>query len=164
MSVNASYRFLKQHKFIDKLKNVLEEVGLEPDGLKLEITEDEVLDDAKRVVELLKEIKALGVMIALDDFGVGYSSFSYIKILPIDTIKIDRSLLSKIENDRKTVAIIETLIKLAHTLELDVIAEGVEMQDQLELLKTLNCDKIQGYFISKPIDREEFENLLEKHS
>ena len=91
-------------------------------------------------------------MIALDDFGVGYSSFSYIKILPIDTIKIDRSLLSKIENDRKTVAIIETLIKLAHTLELDVIAEGVEMQDQLELLKTLNCDKIQGYFISKPID------------
>ena len=103
-------------------------------------------------------------MIALDDFGVGYSSFSYIKILPIDTIKIDRSLLSKIENDRKTVAIIETLIKLAHTLELDVIAEGVEMQDQLELLKSLNCDKIQGYFISKPIDREEFENLLEKHN
>ncbi len=103
-------------------------------------------------------------MIALDDFGVGYSSFSYIKILPIDTIKIDRSLLSKIENDRKTVAIIETLIKLAHTLELDVIAEGVEMQDQLELLKTLNCDKIQGYFISKPIAREEFENLLERHN
>jgi len=103
-------------------------------------------------------------LIALDDFGVGYSSFSYIKILPIDTIKIDRSLLSKIENDRKTVAIIETLIKLAHTLELDVIAEGVEMQDQLELLKSLNCDKIQGYFISKPIDREEFENLLEKHN
>lgn len=93
VSVNASYRFLKQHKFIDKLKNVLEEVGLEPDGLKLEITEDEVLDDAKRIVELLKEIKALGVLIALDDFGVGYSSFSYIKILPIDTIKIDRSLL-----------------------------------------------------------------------
>lgn len=164
VSVNASYRFLKQHKFIDKLKNVLEEVGLEPDGLKLEITEDEVLDDAKRILELLKEIKALGVLIALDDFGVGYSSFSYIKILPIDTIKIDRSLLSKIENDRKTVAIIETLIKLAHTLELDVIAEGVEMQDQLELLKSLNCDKIQGYFISKPIDREEFENLLEKHN
>ena len=103
-------------------------------------------------------------MIALDDFGVGYSSFSYIKILPIDTIKIDRSLLSKIENDRKTVAIIETLIKLAHTLELDVIAEGVEMQDQLELLKTLNCDKIQGYFISKPIAREEFEILLERHN
>ena len=93
MSVNASYRFLKQHKFIDKLKNVLEEVGLEPDGLKLEITEDEVLDDAKRVVELLKEIKALGVMIALDDFGVGYSSFSYIKILPIDTIKIDKFII-----------------------------------------------------------------------
>lgn len=103
-------------------------------------------------------------MIALDDFGVGYSSFSYIKILPIDTIKIDRSLLSKIENDRKTVAIIETLIKLAHTLELDVIAEGVEMQDQLDLLKTLNCDKIQGYFISKPIEREEFKKLLEQHS
>lgn len=164
VSVNASYRFLKQHKFIDKLKDVLDEVGLDPNGLKLEITEDEVLEDAKQVVELLKEIKALGVMIALDDFGVGYSSFSYIKILPIDTIKIDRSLLSKIENDRKTVAIIETLIKLAHTLELDVIAEGVEMQDQLDLLKTLNCDKIQGYFISKPIEREEFKKLLEQHS
>ena len=76
MSVNASYRFLKQHKFIDKLKDVLDEVGLDPNGLKLEITEDEVLEDAKQVVELLKEIKALGVMIALDDFGVGYSSFS----------------------------------------------------------------------------------------
>lgn len=164
VSVNASYRFLKQHNFTKMLKELLEEIGLDPSGLKLEITEDEVLDDSKRIVMLLKEIKELGVKIALDDFGVGYSSFSYIKILPIDTIKIDRSLLSKIEDDSKTVSIIATLINLAHTLDLDVVAEGVEIEDQLELLKMLQCDKIQGYYISKPVHEDEFVKVIEKHN
>lgn len=162
ISVNASYRFLKQPDFVEMLKKVLNENELEPSGLKLEITEDEVLDDANGIVALLKKIKKIGVKVALDDFGVGYSSFSYVKILPIDTIKIDRSLLLKIEDDYKTVSIIKTLINLAHTLGLDVVAEGVEIEDQLSLLNELECDKIQGYYISKPVDECEFNNLLNR--
>lgn len=164
VSVNASYRFLRQYDFINKLKGILDEVGLDPSGLKLEITEDEVLEDAERVVEILDEIKKLGIKIALDDFGVGYSSFNYIKILPIDTIKIDKSLLSRVEDDSKTVSIILALINLAHTLDLDVVAEGVEVEDQLELLRNLSCDKIQGYLISKPVNKKEFCELLKKHN
>ncbi|MGG7176421.1 EAL domain-containing protein [Clostridium paraputrificum] len=162
VSVNASYRFLRQPNFIDILKGILSINDLDPSGLKLEITEDEIIDDEAGVVKLLEEIKKLGIKVALDDFGVGYSSFSYIKILPIDTIKIDRSLLLKIEYDPKTLAIITTLIQLAHTLDLDVVAEGVEIEEQLNLLKGLNCDKIQGYLISKPVPKEEFNKIMRK--
>ena len=91
---------------------------------------------------------------------MGYSSFNYIKILPLDTLKIDRSLLKSLEKDKKTLAIIETLIKLSHTLGLDVVCEGVEIHNQLELLKKINCDNIQGFYISKPIDFNSFKNFI----
>lgn len=160
ISVNASYRFLKQPDLIERLETVLKKNGLPPSALKLEITEDEVLDNPSYIISILSSIRSMGVKVALDDFGVGYSSFNHIKMLPIDTIKIDRSLLLSVEEDNKTLAIINTLIKLSHTLDLDVVCEGVEINDQLELLKKLKCDKIQGFLISKPISKNEFNNFL----
>lgn len=162
IAINASYMFLKQPKLKEDIKSILEELNLPANALKLEITEDEILDDPKYIIKILKDIKKLGVKVSLDDFGVGYSSFNHIKMLPIDTIKIDRSLLLKVEEDEKSIAIIETLIQLAHTLELDVICEGVEEQDQLDLLKDLNCDKIQGYFISRPIEEDKFKDVIDR--
>lgn len=160
VSINASYRFLKQPKFKEKLEEVLNKNQLEANALKLEITEDEILDNPDYIISMLATIKSMGVKVALDDFGVGYSSFNHIKMLPIDTIKIDRSLLITVEEDEKTLAIIDTLIKLAHTLGLDVVCEGVEIDDQLILLQTLNCDKIQGYLISRPITEKQFNEFL----
>ena len=122
----------------------------------IEITEDELLDDIENIVSILTEIKKLGVKIALDDFGVGYSSFGYIKMLPIDIIKIDRSLLKKVEEDKKTLAIISALIQLAHSINLEVIVEGVELDEQLKLLRGLYCDAVQGFLLSKPVQKEQF--------
>ena len=156
VSINASYKFLKQPDFMAKLDSVLEKYHLNPDGLELEITEDELLDDVKSIVSILERIKRIGVKISLDDFGVGYSAFSYIKILPIDTIKIDRKLLLKVEKDRKTLAIISALIQLAHTLNFSVVAEGIELGEQFDLLKKLKCDKVQGYYVCKPVSISEF--------
>ncbi|MGL4345362.1 MAG: EAL domain-containing protein [Cellulosilyticaceae bacterium] len=160
VSVNASYRWLMQPDVMNHIQEALSAADLAPNGLKLEITEDEVMDNPKHVIQLLKQIKETGIRISLDDFGVGYSSFNYIKMLPIDVLKIDRSLLLEVDKDAKTKSIIETMIKLSHTLGLEVVCEGVETEDQVELLKTVHCDKIQGYFISKPIPSLEFKELM----
>ncbi|GAB6167833.1 hypothetical protein JCM1393_02930 [Clostridium carnis] len=160
ISVNISYIFLKQPNFIDRVMTIINEVGVEPKAIKLEITEDEIIDDTKYTIEILNKIRKFGIKISLDDFGVGYSSFNHIKILPLDTIKIDRSLLMSLEKDKKTVAIIETLIKLCHTLNLDVICEGVEIKSQLNLLKEINCDKVQGYYISRPLRVKHFDEFV----
>ena len=156
VSINASYKFLKQPDFMAKLDSILEKYHLNPEGLEFEITEDELLDDVKSIVSILERIKRIGVKISLDDFGVGYSAFSYIKILPIDTIKIDRKLLLKVEKDRRTLAIISALIQLAHTLNFSVVAEGIELGEQFDLLKKLKCDKVQGYYVCKPVSVSEF--------
>ena len=156
ISINASYKFLKQADFIERLKKVLDETKLDPRALKFEIIEDDVLEDITEIIKILEEVKKMGIEVSLDDFGVGYSNFSYIKVLPISTIKLDKSLLEKVEQDSKSLAIIESLIKLAHTLDLDVIAEGVEIEEQLNMLKQLDCDKFQGFLFSKPVSEEDF--------
>lgn len=154
--LNASYAFLNQEKLLDKIKAELAKNNLPPFSIKFEITEDEIVDDISRIAELLKDIKNLGIKISLDDFGVGYSSFSYIKLLPIDTLKIDKELLKKVEGDRKTLAIISALIQLAHTLNLDVVAEGIEIEEQKILLRKLRCDLIQGFLIGAPVPKNDF--------
>ena len=156
VSINASYKFLKQPDFIERLTKVLEETKLDPKALRFEVTEDEFIDDISQIAKILDEVKKLGIEVSLDDFGVGYSSFGYIKVLPIDSIKIDKSLLTNSEQDDKSLAIISALIKLAHTLDLNVIAEGVEIKEQLQMLKNLNCDNVQGFLFSKPVSKDEF--------
>lgn len=160
VSINISYSAIKQNNFIEKIVKIITKEGINPRSIKLEITEDETIDNIDFTVEILNKLRNLGFQIALDDFGVGYSSFNYIKILPLDTLKIDRSLLKSLENDRKTLSIIETLIKLSHTLGLNVVCEGVEIFSQLELLRKINCDSIQGYYISKPIDFNSFKEFI----
>ena len=160
VSVNISYIAIKQVDFISNICKIIYEEKVNPNHIKLEVTEDEIIDNMEFVINILNELRKIGFKIALDDFGVGYSSFNYIKNLPLDTLKIDRSLLISLEEDKKTLAIIETLINLSHTLDLNVICEGVELESQLELLKGINCDGIQGYFISKPIGFNAFKEFI----
>ncbi|WP_291651425.1 bifunctional diguanylate cyclase/phosphodiesterase [Clostridium sp.] len=160
VSVNISYAALNQNNFLDRVMSIVNECNVNPNFIKIEITEDEIIDNIESTVNVLNQLRKLGFSIALDDFGVGYSSFNYVKTLPLDTLKIDRSLLMSIENDKKTFAIIKTLINLSHTLDLDVVCEGVEIKNQLVLLTSIECDKIQGYYISKPLNLNDFYNFI----
>lgn len=161
VSINASKRFLKQKDFINMLINKLDNANIPYKMLKLEITEDEIIDDFEYTIELLNEIRALGINVSLDDFGIGYSSFKHIKILPIDIIKLDRSLLVDIETNNKDKVIVETMIKLCHSLDLKVVCEGVEQRAQVDILKELSCDSIQGYYFSRPLPKDDFDKLME---
>ncbi|WP_460286744.1 putative bifunctional diguanylate cyclase/phosphodiesterase [Clostridium sp. CTA-7] len=160
MSVNISHGLLNKTDFVDKIISIVNEANVNPTSIKLEITEDEIIDDTEFTVNILNKLRKLGFRIALDDFGIGYSSFNHIKTLPLDTIKIDRSLLISLEKDAKTFSIIETLINLSHSLELDVVCEGVELKSQVDLLKNINCDRIQGFYISRPLNLKDFDEFL----
>ncbi|MEG0296202.1 MAG: EAL domain-containing protein [Clostridium sp.] len=164
VSINISYMFLRREDFVNTILFVLQENAILPHNIKLEITEDEIIDDIVAAIEALSKLRTIGVKVSLDDFGTGYSSFNYIKTLPLDTIKIDKSLLSSLEDDSKTRSIIDTLIKLCHNLGLNVICEGVEQESQLSVLENLNCNMIQGYIISPPVPKEEFDELIEKYN
>ncbi len=142
--------------FIDNLKHSLELTGLNPKYLELEITESTVLQHGEETIEKLKHISAMGVNIALDDFGVGYSSFSYLKRLPVNVIKLDRSFVKDVPEDASGAAIIDGMIKLAHNLHLEVVAEGVESRSQYNFLKDHGCDIIQGHYIGKAVPQERF--------
>lgn len=159
VSINASKRFLKQKEIISIITNELDLNKVPYNMLKIEITEDEVIDDFEYTIKLLNEIRKLGIKVSLDDFGVGYSSFNHIKILPVDVIKLDRSLLLGVENSKKDIAIIETIINLCHNLDMRVICEGVETRKQAEILRLLKCDCIQGYYYSRPLPVDEFNKL-----
>ncbi|MGL5617214.1 MAG: EAL domain-containing protein [Sarcina sp.] len=161
ISINISYSFLIQPNFTDYILSIAKKYNIPTKFIKLEITEDEILEDIGYVISILNNLRANGFLIALDDFGVGYSSFNYIKRLPLDTIKIDRSLISSIENDKKALSIIKTLISLSKSLDLEVVCEGIEDKKQFILLEALGCDKIQGFFFSKPLDKNKLYKYLE---
>ncbi|MGL4874962.1 MAG: EAL domain-containing protein [Clostridium sp.] len=162
ISVNISYGLLIRPNFVEYVVDIAKRYGVPKHNIKLEITEDEILEDITYVIEILKKLRGEGFLIALDDFGVGYSSFNYVKNLPLDVIKIDRSLILNIQDDKKTLAIIKALINLAEILELKVTCEGIETEVQLNLLKDLSCHQLQGYFFSKPIKSEEIFKYIEK--
>jgi len=131
--------------------------------LKIELTEGTVIDNIQDIISKMQQLKSLGVSFSLDDFGTGYSSLSYLKKLPIDQLKIDRSFVKDISVDENDVAIIETIIAMGNHLGLDVIAEGVETQQEIELLHIRGCQSYQGYFFSQAIKAKEFEELLKKN-
>jgi len=143
---------------IEILKNEEEFHGL----LGIEVTETGMMDDRKNALETLKNLKKLGVKIALDDFGTGYSSLNYLQFLPIDTVKIDRSFVKNITSDPKNAAITEAIISMSHSLDLKVLAEGVETQEQHEIISEMKCDQVQGYFFYKPMPADEISKLLNK--
>jgi len=156
MAVNIAAQQFKQNDFKKLLIQTLEQTGLSPDCLELEITESAIMDNAESMLETLHSLKSIGLGLSIDDFGTGYSSLSYLKHFPINKLKIDRSFILDITEDRSSCAIIQTIISLGHNLNLKVIAEGVETNEQLASLKKLGCDEIQGYYYSRPISPEDF--------
>ncbi len=152
ISVNLSGKQFTQPRLISEVASILKETGLQPHSLKLEITETVVMENTETTVEMLEQLRKLGVQLSIDDFGTGYCSLSYLHRFPIDTLKIDRSFVSRMtENDENT-AIVRTIIMLAQTLKLDVVAEGVETSEELALLRKLGCENGQGYYFSRPIN------------
>ncbi|MBF0497403.1 MAG: EAL domain-containing protein, partial [Deltaproteobacteria bacterium] len=138
---------------VDNVTRVLQETDLDPRCLKLEITETVIMQDTKATIERLTRLVKLGVRIVVDDFGTGYSSLSYLQRFPIDVLKIDRSFISGSGNVQDNIEIVKTIISLARSLGLSVVAEGVESEDQLDALKNLECELAQGYLFSKPLDK-----------
>jgi EAL domain-containing protein (putative c-di-GMP-specific phosphodiesterase class I) len=163
MAVNVSNRQFKEKDFIDTVKNVLADTNLDPHYLELEVTESCIMEDVKHNLEILHELKAFGVKLSIDDFGTGYSSFEYLKNMPVNVLKIDISFIRDITKNTENAAIVKAIIQVAHTLKLEVVAEGVETKEQLNLLQTLHCDKIQGYLVSKPLPQSaEIERFMKE--
>ncbi|MDO9101409.1 MAG: EAL domain-containing protein [Candidatus Nitrotoga sp.] len=160
VAVNLSAVQFRQNNFGEMIKEILCEYGLDPSGLELEITESAVMHNAEASIALLLELKAMGLKLAVDDFGTGYSSLSYLKRFPIDKLKIDQSFVRDITVDSDDAVIVSTIINMARTLKLKVIAEGVETAEQLSFLKHQECDEIQGYYFSKPMPPEKINSLL----
>ncbi|HDK7157333.1 TPA: EAL domain-containing protein [Clostridium botulinum] len=158
VSANISFKQMKDKNFVDNVLNILKTTKLPPSCLCLEITEDEAMEDVDLSIRTLEALKKHGIKISLDDFGTGYSSLSYVTKLPIDNIKIDKSIIKNIHKDNKSLQIVKSIILMSKSLDINIIAEGVEAIDQLEILQELNCDFIQGFYISEPLPIKTFEN------
>lgn len=151
VSVNLSARQLQQDDLPDIVAAGLAETGLDPGRLMLEITESVLLRDTEITMDVLRRLAELGVRLAIDDFGTGYSSLAYLKHLPVDELKIDRSFVQHMADDRSDLAIVRSTIDLAHNLGLRVVAEGVEDEPTHQLLRRFGCDRAQGYLFSRPV-------------
>lgn len=156
ISVNVSPRQLKDANFLRRLEETLDTYQILPSQLELEITESMMVDDMERVIVILKDISTLGVKLSIDDFGTGYSSLSYLSRLPVDTIKIDRSFILPMLESTEKLGLVRNLIRLGHDLGMQLVAEGVEDEEQLKVLGEFGCDVIQGYYFSPPIAAADF--------
>jgi diguanylate cyclase (GGDEF)-like protein/PAS domain S-box-containing protein len=160
VSVNLSGYQLERGTFVPSVQEVLQEIGVEPDRLELEVTESALMKDEKAVIGALQQLRDLGVGISLDDFGTGYSSLSYLRMLPIDTLKIDRSFIRKIDTDPEDAALIGAIISMAKVLRLRVVVEGVETEEQRIFLLELGCDEMQGHLFSSAVPAEDVPRIL----
>lgn len=157
VAVNVSPLQLRHRGFIAEIENAISVDVAASAGLELEITESVIMADVNHSITVLKAIRGLGVNVAIDDFGTGFSSLSYLAKLPVDTLKIDRSFVRDMTVGSKGLALVSTIIDLAHALELEVVAEGVETEEQSRLLRLLKCDVMQGFLFSKPVPSDVFE-------
>jgi EAL domain-containing protein (putative c-di-GMP-specific phosphodiesterase class I) len=162
VAINISARQMADKGLVEFIAETVRKTGLTPAALELEITESAVMSNQDYAEKVLNELKGLGFHLTMDDFGTGYSSLAYLKRFPFDTVKVDQSFVRGIPDNRDDVAIVEAIIAMAHSLQLKVVAEGVETQEQLELLRKLGCDQIQGYYFSKPIPASDVVMLLFK--
>ncbi|MYM98449.1 EAL domain-containing protein [Duganella vulcania] len=163
VAVNLSVRQLLQKDFAASVEAVLADTGLPPQLLELEITESTLMENAQDTLAALHRLHSLGVRLSIDDFGTGYSSLSYLKRFPVDIIKIDRSFVRDVPQDADDAAIISAIIALAHSLRLEVVAEGVETAAQLQFLKGRECDLMQGFYLSPAVPAEQFAELVRRH-
>jgi predicted signal transduction protein with EAL and GGDEF domain len=164
ISVNISARQFAQPDLVQQVQQVIQETGIDPHTVRLEITESVTMGDAERTVRVLSQLKELGVQFSIDDFGTGYSSFSYLHRFPLDTLKIDRSFISRMGQDGESFEIVETIMHLARNLGMQVVAEGLETEAHVELLRSLGCDFAQGYFFSRPLSMAGIRELLQAAS
>lgn len=160
MAVNLSPRQFHQPDLSSRVAQILEKIGLEPSSLELELTESLMVEDVKSAIATLTQLKNLGVSISIDDFGTGYSSLSYLTQYPFDALKIDRSFVRNITDGCRNAAIVKAIIEMAHSLHLEVIAEGVETETEKDFLWRSECDVMQGYLFSPPLSAADFEKLL----
>jgi EAL domain-containing protein (putative c-di-GMP-specific phosphodiesterase class I) len=161
LSINLSPRQLLQSELPGIIEQALQENNRNPESLKMEITESVLMSDSVRNHKAIRRIRQLGVRIAIDDFGIGFSSLSYISRFPIDWIKIDRSFISDCTNDPASLAVVRAVIAMAHSLDIHVTAEGVETLDQLSAVTREDCDAVQGYCYSRPVPLSDLPKLIE---
>lgn len=162
VAINLSGRQFRDKDLTKNISRILSETGVEAKYITLEITESMLIDNIEKVVETLKCLSDMGIHISIDDFGTGYSSLSYLKRFPIHTLKIDRTFVRDIVTDKNDHTIVAAIIAMAHSLEMDVIAEGIETEEQLNLLIAQKCNHYQGYYFSRPVPVSEIENILKK--
>ncbi|WMM25067.1 EAL domain-containing protein [Tissierella sp. MB52-C2] len=164
MSVNISARQFQRKDFIREVVNILNEVELNSRNLTLEITETIAISDINHTLKILNRLNSLGIAVAIDDFGTGYSSLNYLNQMSVNELKIDQSFIWDIEKNNKNKMIANTIIILAKQLGLKVTAEGVENEEQLNLLREMKCDTAQGYYFSKPVPKEIIDEIITKKS
>ena len=160
VAVNLSLRQFQQKDLANEINEIVRQSGLDPAFLDIEVTESSIMNNAESAVDTLRRLQETGIKVSIDDFGTGYSSLGYLKQLPIDILKIDKSFVQDVTNNPDDAALVMTIITLAHNMRLKVVAEGVETEDQLRFLHLLKCDEWQGYLFSKPIPAEAFRELL----
>jgi EAL domain-containing protein (putative c-di-GMP-specific phosphodiesterase class I)/FixJ family two-component response regulator len=160
LAINVSPRQLQNNQIVDELSYLLTKSGLDPACIELEITEGCVIEDLQQTGKVLWQLKDLGVRIAIDDFGAGYSSFAYLSKLPLDVLKLDKVLIDDLETNKDVIKMLQSIIGLCKRMQIEVVAEGVENQRQVDLLRNLGCDYIQGFVYSRPITKAQFEKVL----
>jgi diguanylate cyclase len=159
IAVNVSAVQLRDRDFVQVLREIVKRPG-NPPVIGIEITESVIVDDVDDTVAKLAEICRMDVQVAIDDFGIGYSSLSYLGRLPVHALKIDRSFVAAMTDDPNTMTMVSTIIQLAHSLSLKVVAEGVETEEQAKILRLLKCDEMQGFLISRPVPERDLRSLL----
>jgi EAL domain-containing protein (putative c-di-GMP-specific phosphodiesterase class I) len=160
MSVNITPKEFAQPDLAAGIREILQQVGVDPRCLHFEIVETMAMGDAEKSGQVLAQLKVLGVSLSIDDFGTGYSSLSRLRRIPVDTLKIDRAFISRMDSDPDSSEIVRVIIMLAHNLGLKVVAEGAETDAHIRLLKQLNCEMAQGYHFSRPADDQAMSRLL----
>ncbi|HHJ80444.1 MAG TPA: EAL domain-containing protein, partial [Candidatus Tenderia electrophaga] len=162
VAINLSAQSLRDPGLVDSITTILDEAGLEPKYLTLELTETAVMSDPKQALEILSGLDEKGVMLSIDDFGTGYSSLAYLKRLPVDEIKIDRSFVMEMDGESNDKVIVQSTIDLAHNMGLKVVAEGIETEQSWQTLKALGCDMGQGYLMCRPIEAASLDQWFEE--
>jgi len=164
VAVNVSVRQFRQPNFFQVVETVLQNNAIPAHCLELEITESVLMDDTEVVLNMLHQLQQLGIQLSIDDFGTGYSSMSYLEQLPFDTLKIDMSFVRKIQENGEGGTIAATIAAMAHALNKNVVAEGVETMAQLDFLREHDCELIQGYFFSRPLPAKELATFVNTHA
>ena len=160
LSLNASVRHLMKNDFLDEIRSLIDISGIAPGQLEIEITESILMDSADKALQCINKLRDMGIKLAIDDFGTGYSSLSYLNKIPANLLKIDKSFIDKINANESSKQYVAAIISMGHIMGLDVISEGVEEEEQLEALRSIGCDYVQGYIWGRPMSAEDAEKLI----